>query len=102
MISSISKDDVKIGQRILDDNLAAATVAGSEITFHLWDTYSKSIDIKTVFDRVHEVSKDYEIKLAIENIPIRTLLMAAAVWERLEEIMPQDYGFTPIQLVLAV
>ncbi|HOB91846.1 MAG: TIM barrel protein [Bacillota bacterium] len=95
-ISSISKDDVRIGQRILDDNLAAATVAGSEIgVLHLWDTYSKSIDIKTVFDRVHEVSKDYEIKLAIENIPISDpSLTAAAVWERLEEIMPQDYGFT--------
>lgn len=95
-LCSTSREDVLRGQSMLNENLTAASVVGSEIgVLHLWDTYSGSIDIVTLFDRVHEVSKDYEIKLAIENIPISDAsLTISRVWEQLQEIMPQDHGFT--------
>lgn len=96
MLCSTERERVLEGQRILGENLAGACVLGSKIAvLHMWDTYAESIDVEHLFSKVHEVAKDCQIQLAIENIPLsdRNLTMAKA-WQLLREIMPEAYGFT--------
>jgi sugar phosphate isomerase/epimerase len=95
-LSSESRDSILSGQKVLNEDLAAASVLESEIgVLHLWDTYAESLNIDKLFARVYEVSRDHRIRLAIENIPISDPnLTTSEVWTRLSEIMPSDYGFT--------
>jgi len=96
MLSSAGEKDLLRGQEMLSENLAAASALGSKLAvLHLWDTYGETVDIQTLFGRVHEVSSSYQARLAIENIPISdTNLTTPEAWKQLEEIMPPEYGFT--------
>lgn len=95
-LCSPDREDVLRAQNVLSEDLAAASRLNSEIgVLHLWDTYAESIDIDKLFARVAEVSDDYRIRLAIENIPVSAKdLTVADAWNRLCDIMPQDHGFT--------
>lgn len=96
MLCSIEREGVLEGQGILGENLAGASALGSRIAvLHMWDTYAECIDIVRLFGKVHEVSKDFETQVAIENIPISDRnLTVAETWNLLEEILPPAYGFT--------
>ena len=95
-LCSPDREDVLRAQNVLSEDLAAASRLNSEIgVLHLWDTYAESIDIDKLFARVAEVSDDYRIRLAIENIPVSAKdLTVADAWNRLCDIMPQHHGFT--------
>ncbi|MGI6625675.1 MAG: sugar phosphate isomerase/epimerase family protein [Limnochordia bacterium] len=96
MLCSEDKATVLYGQRILDENLVGASELGSEIAvLHLWDTFSKDLDLERTFDRAYKVSKHHQIRIAVENIPISDKkLTQETAWGLLTQMMPPDYGFT--------
>ena len=77
-------------------NLVGASELGSEIAvLHLWDTFSKDLDLERTFDRAYKVSKHHQIRIAVENIPISDKkLTQETAWGLLTQMMPPDYGFT--------
>lgn len=96
MLCSENKETILEGQNILNENLSGASILKSKIAvLHMWDTYNKSLDLKKLFNKVYEVSSNYKIQVAIENIPISDKkLTQEKAWELLKSIMPQNYGFT--------
>lgn len=96
MLSSENKETILEGQKVLDENLSGASKLGSRIAvLHMWDTYSENLDLNKIYKRVYEVTGNYKIQIAVENVPISDKkLTQGKVWELLESIMPSDYGFT--------
>lgn len=96
MLCSDNKEAILEGQNVLNDNLLGASLLQSEIAvLHMWDTYHKSIDLNKLFKKIYEVSGNYRIRIAIENIPISDKkLTQEKAWEFLNDVMPPEYGFT--------
>lgn len=96
LICATNNDDILRGQRILEENLVSASKLGSEIAvLHLWDTRSTNLDLRDIFDKVYQVSGNFEIRLAIENVPISDKRLSVQdAWSSLLALMPSDYGFT--------
>lgn len=96
LCTTIDEATILRGQRILEDNLIGASRLGSKIAvLHLWDTRCTHLDLRDIFDKVYVVSKDFEIRLAMENVPISDKsLDVTSAWFRLANLMPPNYGFT--------
>jgi|SRR5690554_57867 len=93
-----SNDDGLIlrGKQILNENLLGAKELKAElVVIHLWDTYNDALDINKLYKMVYEVSKQYSLKIAYENIPISdNTLSNYKVWKKLYNIIPENHGFT--------
>ncbi|ERJ11013.1 sugar phosphate isomerase/epimerase family protein [Haloplasma contractile] len=87
---------IKRGEKILEENLAAASTLKTEVVvLHLWDTYKNKIDIIELYNRVYEICKTYSLKLTIENIPLSDqTITTLQAWSILKKLMPDHYGFT--------
>lgn len=96
MLCSENKEIIIEGQNILNENLLGGSILKSKVAvLHMWDTYGESLDLKKLFSKVYEVSRNYKIQVAIENIPISDKkITQEKAWELLKVIMPQNYGFT--------
>lgn len=96
MLSSNKEDIVLSGQDILEQNLIGAKKLKSQIAvLHLWDTYASKVDLYSLFNKVFEITKNFDIKIAVENIPISdNNLSVVKAWRELDKIMPNYYGFT--------
>lgn len=96
MLCSNKKDIVLRGQEILEENLLGAERLNSEIAvFHLWDTYAKEVNLRVLFNKAFEVTKNFEVQIAVENIPISDNdISVVKAWRELDKIMPSHYGFT--------
>jgi sugar phosphate isomerase/epimerase len=96
MLSSWERKVVLEGQNILKSNLSGASELRVKVAvFHMWNTYDDHIDLKLLFKRMYEVSRDYEINIAVENIPLSDKNMnSTKAWKILSDIMPEEYGFT--------
>jgi sugar phosphate isomerase/epimerase len=84
------------GKDLLNENLRGAVNLNAElVVIRLWDTYLDVIDINKLFKMVFEVSKQYNLKITYENIPISDKSLSNyEVWKKLYAIMPENHGFT--------